>query len=154
MLPDLERNIYVDLARARGALPTLASRSPPPTAFTFSSSVAAAPGGVFWRQVPTFPPLGSAELPGMSEEEEEGKGEGKGGRGGGRARRKEGEGKRKAVPAGPDGCGAPGWPEPEKLHQFSRPSSRGGATQTPRRRARIPPGQRSHPAGGDAGPTS
>lgn len=92
MLPDLERNIYVDLARARGALPTPASRSPPPTAFTFSSSVAAAPGGVFWRQVPTFPPLGSAELPGMpKEEEEEGEGEGEGG--GRRGRRGRGRGK-------------------------------------------------------------
>lgn len=64
ILPGLEVDVRADLAGAKGVLPAPASPRPAPPGFTFPSSLPAAPGGVPRRQVPTFPPLGGAELPG------------------------------------------------------------------------------------------
>lgn len=141
ILLGLYRGVRGDSATASSALPAPASPRPAPPGFTFPSSLPAAPGGVRRRQVPTFPPLGGAEPPGPPPPPREGAGAGAAG--GARGR----EGARGAGgPGGGSARGRPGPESPRRAGRTGRPSPRGGATQTPRSPARIPPGQRPHPA--------
>lgn len=134
LLPGLERDDCTHLAGAKGALPAPASPRPAPPGFTFPSSFPAAPGGVPRRQVPTFPPLGGAELPGPPRPP--GERAGAGAAGGARRRRASGAAGR---------GGGRSQKSPRRAGRTGRPSPRSGATQTPRSPARIAPGQRPHP---------
>ena len=103
----MEVDVRADLAEAKGVLPAPASLRPAPPGFTFPSSLPAAPGGVPRRQVPTFPPLGGAELPGPPPPQPPREGAGAGARGGARRQRAPGAagrggGRGRRARAGPD----------------------------------------------------